>query len=410
MPHRSKKTPPEVILVLNSGASFVEFEIFRMAREQRWLAKGSVGKIGSPDSFLTYQRYDGHEIKESLPVADINTAMHLLLQRAISPHFGVLSSVSEIDAVGHRVVHGGEKFVKSTLITVEVKKYIYACASLAPLHNPANLAGIAACEKELPNVPNIAVFDTAFNQSMPPASYLYAIPYDYYSKYAIRKYGFHGCYHHFAAEATAQFLGKKIKELKLITCHLDKGCSMAAIDRGTVLDNSMGMTPLPGLVMDTRCGDIDPAVVLYLANQGMSADEIDSLLNTQSGLLGVAGIGSSDINDIVDAASRDNDQATRAVWIFIHRVVSYIGGYYTLLGGADAIVFTGKIGESNPYIRSRIVSRLGVLGCHLNETKNHVVGRAEIISDDISTVKAIIMPTNEALMIARETLDVLKEK
>ncbi|MFH0880276.1 MAG: acetate kinase [Lentisphaerota bacterium] len=405
----STPSRPEVVLVLNSGDSFVEFEVFRMAKEQRMLAKGLIEHFGHKDAHLTYERYDGHEVKEKTPIAGIHEALKLVCARCTDPHYGVLEAASQLDAIGHRVVHGGEKFHESTLINDAVKKSILDCSSLAPLHNPANLRCIDACEKVFPGVPNVAVFDTAFHHSMPPSSYLYAIPYEYYEKYGVRKYGFHGCSHSYVAEATAQFLKKDLSTLKLITCHLGKGCSITAIDQGNVLDTSMGMTPLPGLVMGTRCGDLDPAVILYLANTGMSADEIDVLLNKQSGLLGIAGLGSGDMRDIIEAANNNNEQAARALWTFVQRLVSYIGAYYTILGGADAVVFTGGIGENSPYVRSRVVGQLGVLGCHLDEAKNYVMGRAAIISDERSTFKAIVMPTNEEMMIARETIRVLSD-
>ncbi len=401
----SKK--PEVVLVLNSGSSYVEFEIFRMAQEQRMLAKGLIQHIGFRDAQMTYERYDGHELKEKGPISNVPEALNLLCERCTDSHFGVLESSRQLDAIGHRVVHGGEKFHESTRVTEAVKKSIQDCASLAPLHNPSNLQGITACEEIFPGVPNVAVFDTAFHHSMPPSSYLYAVPYELYEKYGVRKYGFHGTSHQFVAEATASYLRRKLEDLKLITCHLGKGCSITAIDRGRVLDTSMGMTPLPGLVMGTRCGDLDPAVILYLANVGMNADEIDELLNKQSGLLGIGGLGTGDMRDIIDAAEKNNEQAARALWTFVQRLVSYIGSYYTILGGADAVVFTGGIGENSPYVRSRVVGQLGVLGCHLDEGKNYVVGKAALISDDRSTLKAVVMPTNEELMMAREVVRVL---
>ena len=406
---RSASSPPEVVLVLNSGNTFLEFEVFRMAKEQRMLAKGLVEHIGQKDGFFKYERYDGHELNEKMPIADLKDALQLVGNRCTDPHYGILDSSSQLDAIGHRVVHGGEKFHESTLINAHVKQSIMECAILAPLHNPANLRCIDACESIFPGVPNVAVFDTAYHHSMPPSSYLYAIPYEYYEKFGVRKYGFHGCSHRYVAEATASLLQRDLGSLKLITCHLGKGCSITAVDQGKVLDTSMGMTPLPGLVMGTRCGDIDPAVVLYLANVGLSADDIDNLLNKESGLLGIAGLGSGDMRDVIEAANKNNEQAARALWTFVQRLVSYIGAYYTILGGADAVVFTGGIGENSPYVRSRVVGQLGVLGCHLDEARNYVIGKAAVISDERSTFKALVMPTNEELMIARETINVLTE-
>ncbi len=407
-PLAPSKPPPEVVLVINAGLDFLEFEIYRMAREHRMLCKGIAEQIGQSSARLRYLRYDDRELTAKEPIPDVKAAVRVLALRMCSQDFGVLASMDELEAIGHRVVHGGEHFTGATLITEEVKQGIANCASLAPLHNPANLAGIEACEEVFPGKPNVAVFDTAFHQSMPPASYLYAIPYDYYERFEVRKYGFHGCSHQYVAEATARLLKRKLTDLNLITCHLGKGCSITAIAKGRVLDTSMGMTPLPGLVMGTRCGDIDPAVVLFLARQGMSVDELDDLLNKKSGLLGIAG-NRGDMREVIAAATQ-NEQAAQAIWMFVQRVASYIGSYYALLGGADAVVFTGGIGENSPYIRSRIISQLGVLGCHLDETTNYVVGKPEIISDDRSTMKAVVMPTNEELMIARETARVLAER
>lgn len=398
---------PEVVLVLNAGASFVEYKVFRMAKEQRWLARGRVEHIGTGEAHLHYERYDGHELREKMPILSMCNALQAVGERFTHPTTGILEPGAQPDAIGHRVVHGGERFHEPTVINEEVKKIIQDCADLAPLHNPANLRGIEACERVYPGVPNVAVFDTAFHHSMPPASYLYAVPYEYYEKYGIRKYGFHGASHQYVAEATAAFLRCRLADIKLITCHLGKGCSVTAIDHGQVLDTSMGMTPLPGLIMETRCGDIDPAVVLYLARQGMSAVDIDELLNKQSGLLGIGGLASGDMRGVIDAAAKSNEQAARALSSFVQRAVMYIGAYFTLLDGAAAVVFTGGIGENSPFIRSRIVGQLGVLGCHLEESRNAVAGRAALISDDRSTLKAVVMPTNEELLIARETVRVL---
>jgi len=371
------------------------------------LARGIVERIGLEGTRLKYFRHDERQLVEEAPVSDHDGALRLICGKLVDPDCGVIESLAAVEAIGHRVVHGGEKFHDSITVDDEVKRIIREYAILAPLHNPPNLSGIEACERVFPGVPNVAVFDTAFHHSMPPASYLYAIPYNYYERYGIRKYGFHGTSHKYVAYATARFLGKDISELRLITCHLGNGSSITAVDRGKVADTSMGMTPLPGLVMGTRCGDIDPAVVLYLVRQGMSADEIDHLLNKKSGLLGVAGIGSSDMRDIIAAAEKGNQQASRALWMFVHRLVSYIGSYYTILHGAHAVVFTGGIGENSAYIRARVVSQLGVLGCHLDEGKNNVSGQPAVISDERSTLKAIVMPTNEELMIARETARIL---
>ena len=404
-----KGSLPEIVLVLNAGSSSLKFTIFRMAREQRQLASGLVERIGLKDPQLIYKRYDGLEIRNKCQVPDHCEALRLVCAQLTDKDVGVLDSLSQVEAIGHRVVHGGEQLSDSLAVNEAVKAAIRQYFPLAPLHNPANLMGIEACEQVFHGVTNVAVFDTAFHHSMPPSSYLYAIPYEYYEKYGIRKYGFHGTSHKYVAETTATYLRHNIRDLRLITCHLGNGASIAAIDRGKVVDTSMGMTPLPGLVMGTRCGDIDPAVILYLVRQGMSADEIDQLLNKKSGLLGIAGIGSGDMRDIIGSAGMGNEKAAQALWMFVQRLVFYIGAYYTMLNGAHAVVFTGGIGENSSYVRSRVIDKLGVLGCYLDESKNNFNGRPEVISDDRSTLKAIVMPTNEELMIARETLRVIEK-
>ena len=403
----ARRRAPEVVLVLNGYGNVLEFEWFRMAEEQRMLARGQVDHIGSEQAVLRYERYDGRELTQSLPIADIDTALRMIARLAVTSDLAVIKSFYDILGIGHRVVHGGEKYKSATLVTEEVKASIAGFASLDPLHNSFNLAGIVACEQVFPGISNVAVFDSSFHNSMPPSSYLYAIPYEYYKKYGVRKYGFQGNSHEFAVEATALLLHKPVAELKLIAVNLSLGCSVTAVDGGKVVDTSMGMSPLPGLIMATRCGDLDPAVVLYLVRQNMSVDEIDELLNEKSGLLGLAGIGSGQIEAVIDAANKNNEQASLALWAYVQRIVSYIGAYYALLGGADAVVFTGRIGETNPYIRSRVVSQLGILGCHMDERENHVSGKAKIISDDRSTLKAIVMPADEELMIARQALAVL---
>jgi len=397
------------ILVLNCGSSSLKYQLFDMA-DKSVMAKGLVQRIGIAGSNIVHRKGDdGPKVTINTEILDHKDGIRKVFDLLVSADNGVVKSLNEIEAVGHRVVHGGDKFANSVLLTEDVLQAVRDCIVFAPLHNPPNLGGIEACERVFPGVPNIAVFDTAFHHSMPPASYLYAIPYEYYEKYGVRKYGFHGTSHKFVAQATAKFLGKPLSDLKLITCHLGNGASIAAVERGKSIDTSMGMTPLNGLVMGTRCGDIDPAVVLYLVRQGMKADDIDKLLNKKSGLLGVAGIGSSDMRDIITAAEHGNDQAKRALWMFVHRLVSYIGSYHTILGGANAVVFTGGIGENSAYIRARVIAKLACIGCYLDDAVNHeVVARPAIVSTKESTLLAVVMPTNEELMIARETLRVLK--
>ncbi len=398
---------PVNVLVVNAGSSSLKFTMFAMDKETM-LARGIVERIGLNEPFLKYERFDGSSFKEQALVSNHAEALKLVCAKLVEPGVGVLSSLKDVEAIGHRVVHGGENFHDSVIVTNEVKNNIHECAALAPLHNPPNLGGIEACQLVFDGVPNIAVFDTAFHHSMPASSYLYAIPYDYYEKFGIRKYGFHGTSHKFVSYATANLLKAPLGELKLITAHLGNGASITAVERGNVLDTSMGMTPLNGLVMGTRCGDIDPAVVLYLARRGMTPDAIDKLLNKCSGLLGVSGIGSGDMRDNIVAAEGGNLQAQRGIRMFVQRLVSYIGSYFTLLNGADAVVFTGGIGENSAYIREQTVRKLESLGCYLDPEKNNqAVGRPAIISTPESKLKAIVMPTNEELMIARETVRLL---
>lgn len=394
------------VLVVNAGSSSLKFTMYKMANEEM-LAKGLIERIGLDKPQFKYERADGFKQSGEAAVTNHDDALRLVCAKLVDPEHGVLKNLAEVQAIGHRVVHGGEKMTDSAKITAEIKKAIRDCFTLAPLHNPPNLGGVEACERVFPGTPNVAVFDTAFHQSMPAESYLYAIPYEYYTKFGIRKYGFHGTSHKFVAHATAEFLGKPFSELKLITCHLGNGSSIAAINQGRVLDTSMGMTPLPGLVMGTRCGDLDPAVVIFLVKQGMSADQIDGLLNKKSGLLGVAGLNSSDMRDICSAVQSGHTQAKQAMDMFLHRLVFYIGAYHTLLGGADALVFTGGIGENSVYVRSLILSRLAAIGCTLDPERNNVMGKAAVVSTPDSALQAVVMPTNEELMIARETVRVL---
>jgi len=395
------------VLVINAGSSSLKFTMYRMSGEQM-LAKGLVERIGLEKPQLKYERHDGLKINELAAISNHDDALRLVCEKLVDPNCGVLHSLADVQAIGHRVVHGGEKCHDSVRVTAAIVENIRECFALAPLHNPPNLGAIEACERVFPGVTNVAVFDTAFHSTMPPESYLFAIPYDYYTKFGIRKYGFHGTSHKYVTYATAEFLGKPVYSLRLITCHLGNGCSVAAVNSGNVLDTSMGMTPLMGLVMGTRCGDIDPAVVLHLVKQGMSPDEVDAMLNKQSGLLGVAGLGTSDMRDIISAVESGHTRAKQAMEMFIHRLVFYIGAYHTLLGGADAVVFTGGIGENSAYMRSRVVPRLKAIGCHLDSEKNQVMGKAAVISTRDSVVQAIVMPTNEELMIARETGRVVK--
>ena len=398
------------VLVLNAGSSSLKFQFFTMGTE-KVLAKGLVERVGTDNPCLFYRRHDGVQHESHPEITDHVGALKSVCACLMNPDFGVIENLSEVQAIGHRVVHGGEQVVKPTLVTGLLKKMIRDCFALAPLHNPANYAGIEACEKLFPNIPNVAVFDTAFHQSMPPESYLYAIPYELYTKYAIRRYGFHGTSHNFVAKEAGVMLGIPYERLNLITCHLGNGCSITAIDHGVVVDTSMGMTPLEGLMMGTRSGDIDPAVVLRLIELGKSPAEIDRMLNKESGLLGVAGIGSSDMRDIIAAELKGDQQALRARRMFTSRVVKYIGAYYALLGGADAIVFCGGVGEYSLYSRAKIVRKLNCFGIELDEEVNErAAGVKDIISTPRSSCKVLVIPTNEELMIARSVVSAINHQ
>lgn len=398
------------VLVVNAGSSSMKFTLFSMANEQV-LAKGVFERLGTEHPNLIYKRPDGFKFEGEVMVANHVEALQAICDKLVDPQIGVLGSLTEIKAVGHRVLHGGEEITQPVLINDQAKSIIRKCIPLGPLHNPANLAGIEACEKAMPGVPNVGVFDTQFHMTMPPEAYLYALPYEYYKKYGIRKYGFHGTSHHFVTLATAKFLKKRLEDTTIITCHLGNGCSMAAVKNGKVIDTTMGLTPLEGLMMGTRCGDLDPAVVIRLAEMGMSPGEIDAVLNKKSGLYGVGGIGSGDMRDMINAAGAGNDQAALALKMFVRRIVKYIGAYYVLVGGAEALVFTGGIGEFSVPMREAIMRELGALGLAIDEARNkECFGRRGVISTEDSKWQAIVMPTDEELMIARSTILTLNER
>ena len=391
------------ILVINAGSSSMKFTLFAMENEEV-LAKGVFERLGSETPNLIYKRPDGFKSEAVIPVADHTAAFKEICKKLVDPKDGVIRDLSEIAAVGHRVLHGGEKVTAPELVTPQIKEIIKECFPLGPLHNPANLAGIEACEKAMPGVPNVAVFDTQFHQTMPPEAYLYAIPYEYYEKYGIRKYGFHGTSHHYVTLATAKFLGRKPEETNIITCHLGNGCSMAAIKGGKVIDTTMGLTPLEGLMMGTRSGDMDPAAVLRMVELGSSAKEVDTILNKKSGLFGVGGIGTGDMRDMIAAADNGNKRAELAIKMFVRRVVKYIGAYYVLVGNPEAIVFTGGIGEYSHEIRGMVLRELGALKIYLDSASNDAHrGKVGVISTPDSAIKAIVMPTDEELMIAKTT-------
>ena len=396
------------VLVINAGSSSMKFQLFAMENEEV-LAKGQFERLGSDAPNLIYKRPDGFKFEAVIPVKDHAEAVSRICEKLTDPEIGVIKSLGEIAAVGHRVLHGGEKITAPMLITEEVKDVIRECFPLGPLHNPPNLAGIEACEKAMPGVPNVGVFDTQFHQTMAPEAYLYAIPYEYYTEHGIRKYGFHGTSHHFVTISTAEFLGKSLDDTNIITCHLGNGCSMAAIKNGKVVDTTMGLTPLEGLMMGTRSGDIDAAAALRMVELGKTASEVDTILNKKSGLFAIAGINSGDMRDIIGAAEGGNERAQLALKMFVRRVVKYIGSYFVLVGGAEAIVFTGGIGEYSVGIREEIIKGVESLGFKMDAEKNAAhFGKKGIVSTDDSKGKVIIMPTNEELMIAKSTVQVLK--
>ncbi|WP_017872204.1 acetate/propionate family kinase [Candidatus Caldatribacterium saccharofermentans] len=391
------------ILVVNCGSSTVKYQLFRMEDEDRYevVARGIVERIGISGSRLEHRSALDTFVEER-PVPNHRVALELVIAALTSGKTQVLSGVGEIDAVGHRVVHGGEKFTGSVLITDEVLEAIRACADLAPLHNPPNILGIEACQELIPGVPQVAVFDTAFHGTLPEYAYIYAIPYEYYEKYRIRRYGFHGTSHRYVAERAAKMMGRPLEELRLITCHMGSGVSFTAILHGKSIDTSMGFTPLEGLVMGTRCGDIDPAIVFFLMEkEGLSAKEVEEILNKKSGVLGISGI-SSDTRDIEDAAPH-NHRARLTLDIIAYRAKKYIGAYYAILGGLDGLVFTAGIGENSPYIRKSICSGLEHLGILIDDERNTVRRKEALISRDDSRVQVMVIPTNEELVIARDT-------
>ena len=375
--------------------------------DERRVAVGLVERIGLKDSILAYQPANGEKTVETGDIGDHAEAIRRVLGKLVAPNGGVIKSLSEITAIGHRVVHGGEKFSKSVRVDSNVLATIRENIPLAPLHNPANIIGIEAMMRALPGVPNVAVFDTAFHATMPAESYMYAVPYEWYQRHHVRRYGFHGTSHRFVSERAAELLGIANERFNCITCHMGNGSSYTAIKNGHSYDTSMGMTPLEGLVMGSRCGDIDASIPGYMAAQaGMSLADIDNALNKKSGLLGVSGVG-SDMRDVENAASTGNARAQLALDMLLHRALKYIGAYAVELGRIDAIVFTGGIGENGKEFRALLVERLTALGVKLDAAANNVRGKEAVISTADSSIKVLVVPTNEELMIARETKEIV---
>ena len=395
------------VLVINCGSSSLKYQLFNM-KDESVLAKGLVERIGIEGAKLTHEGSTGNKEKIEVPMKDHKDALGHVLEAITHAEYGAVKSLDEINAIGHRVVHAGEKFSGSVVITDDVMSALEECIELAPLHNPPNIMGVSAMQELLPGVPNVGVFDTAFHQTMPKSSYVYALPYEYYEKDHVRRYGFHGTSHKYVSQRTAEILGKKIEDTKIITCHLGNGASLAAIDGGKSIDTSMGFTPLEGLVMGTRCGDIDPQIVTYImGKENLSLDDMNNIMNKKSGVLGISGV-SSDFRDIEDAAKAGNERAILALDIYHLNVRKYIAAYASVLGGVDAIVFTAGLGENGIDSRKAICQNLEFMGAVLDTDKNKVRGKETIISTDDSKVKIMVVPTNEELMIARDTLELVK--
>ncbi len=390
------------ILVINAGSSSLKYQLIDMDNKSV-LAKGLCERIGIDGSNLqhTCVLKGLDKVKIEKPMKDHGDAIQMVIDELVDEKYGVISSMDEIGAVGHRVVHGAEEFTDSTIITEAVMKALEKCTPLAPLHNPPNIIGIEACKKIMPNTPMVGVFDTAFHQTMPPKAFMYALPYEYYENDKIRKYGFHGTSHKYVAGEAVKVLGKDAKDLKIITCHLGNGSSISAVDCGKCVDTSMGFTPLDGVPMGTRTGSMDPAVMTYLMNKGMTSKEIDNLVNKESGVAGISGV-SSDFRDLTAAADSGNKRARLALDMFTYQVKKYIGAYAAAMGGVDAVVFTAGVGENDDVTRKEIVSGLEFMGIKIDDKKNSTRGTVDISADD-ATVKTLVIPTDEEMMIAIDT-------
>ena len=396
------------ILVINCGSSSLKYQLID-SESEKVLAKGLCERIAIDGSAITHQPAGGEKIKTEVPMANHTDAVKYVIEKLIDPEVGVVKSLDEIGAVGHRIVHGGEKFASSVVIDDEVMKAVEECNDLAPLHNPANLIGINSCKEIMPGVPMVAVFDTAFHQTMPKEAYLYGLPYEYYEKYKVRRYGFHGTSHDFVSNRVAEILGKKREDLKIIVCHLGNGASVSAVKNGKCVDTSMGLTPLEGLIMGTRTGDLDPAIISFIADkEGLTADQVIDICNKKSGVLGLSNGFSSDFRDLVGAAGEGNKVAKTTLDTWCYRVVKYIGAYAAAMNGVDVIAFTAGIGENNFTLRETICGYLGYLGVNFDKEANNCRGEEVEISTPDSTTKVWVVPTDEELAIARETVRLVK--
>ncbi len=395
------------ILVINCGSSSLKYQLIDSESEDV-LAKGLCERIGGEGSAITHQAKGGEKKKTEIPMADHSQAIGAVIDKLTDAQEGVIKSLEEIGAVGHRVVHGGETFHEAVLIDDAVMSAIEECSELAPLHNPANIIGIKACQEKAPGVPQVAIFDTAFHQTMPKKAYLYALPYSYYEDFKIRRYGFHGTSHDFVSKRAAQILGKDRKDLKIIVCHLGNGASVSAVKNGESVDTSMGFTPLQGLIMGTRSGDIDPAIVTYLADKlGVTAKDVLDICNKKSGVLGLSGGFSNDFRDLAEAAA-ENEMADTALEAYAYTVGKYIGAYAAAMNGVDVIVFTAGVGENNAEVRERIAQYIGFLGTSMDPERNKIRGEEVILSAPEDKVITMVVPTNEELSIAQQTLAVVE--
>ena len=396
------------VLVINCGSSSLKFQLIN-AETEKVLAKGLCERIGI-DGRLTYQPAGGEKEKSDLAMPTHTEAIQFVIDALTNEKTGVVKSLDEIGAVGHRLVHGGEKFASSVVITDEVKKAVEECNDLAPLHNPANLIGVAACEKLMPGTPMVAVFDTAFHQTMPEKAYMYGLPYEYYEKYKVRRYGFQGTSQSFVSKRAAEVMGKSYDEVKTIVCHLGNGSSVSAVLNGKCVDTSMGLTPLEGLVMGTRSGDIDPAIMEFIAKkENLDIEGVMEVLNKKSGVFGISGGLSSDFRDLTDAMNAGDKKAKIAMDVFSYRVAKYIGSYAAAMNGVDDIVFTAGIGENDDYVRQEVCKYLGYLGVDFDfEVNTGLRGKEAELTKEGSKVKVFVIPTNEELAIARETLALVK--
>lgn len=396
------------VLVINAGSSSLKYQLYDMA-DQSVLAKGLVERIGIEGSVLTHRPEGKDKHVVMTPMPDHKVAISLVLEALVDPVVGVIKNINEINAVGHRIVHGGEKYSKSVLLDDALMEELKEVSKLAPLHNPPALIGIRACQELMPNIPMTAVFDTSFHQTMEPKAYMYGLPYELYETDKIRRYGFHGTSHKYVAYRAAEMLNRNVEDMKIVTCHLGNGSSITAVKHGKAIDTSMGFTPLAGLMMGTRTGDIDPAIITYLmAEKGWDCKAVDNLLNKKSGVLGISGV-SSDFRDLEKAAGEGNKRAQLALDMFYYRVKKYIGAYAAAMGGIDAIVFTAGLGENSPEAREEILKGLDFFGFEVDLEKDNVRGKETIFSTDSSRVKLMVIPTNEELMIALDTKELVQE-